>query len=413
MRTIGLSIQDAVAELSGLTRGFAGPKALFYHQVELPQEPSARTSRLRETLLEYKKKFSLKAVVVGLPLEAFLHYMLHLPPMKPQEVRQALSFELEKYLPLPAEEYAWDFHVLERTPRGLQVLVLALRHQGWSWLQDALKDTGLRPLGLRCTFLETLGLLLRRRRLHTGAVLCQGPSRVYVAEFHLGRLQKLRLLAPEQAKAEIGALRQRGLAIWSIGGELEGAQPLALSPAYAVASSGIGPLRRPLGMDLSFGTLRPVKKDYYTVALWSMAALAVALYLLSPSLAYYKDYRALQQVRAERKELERTARELLQIQDELEDIRAQKAFILGFQERMNLPTRALSELSRLLPQEAWLMSLRIDASGKVELKGFARQSALLIEPLERSPLFRKVQFSTPVVTREGLERFSIKMELEQ
>ncbi len=75
--------------------------------------------------------------------------------------------------------------------------------------------------------------------------------------------------------------------------------------------------------------------------------------------------------------------------------------------------RILVELSGILPKNAWLTSLSADEQGKLEIEGFADKAADIIPPLENSPMFKDVEFSSPVTMREGLERFSLKMLIEQ
>ncbi len=60
--------------------------------------------------------------------------------------------------------------------------------------------------------------------------------------------------------------------------------------------------------------------------------------------------------------------------------------------------------------DAYLTSVSADEKGKVEIEGFAKRAAGIIGPLEKSPLFKDVEFVSPVTVREGMERFSLRMQ---
>lgn len=79
----------------------------------------------------------------------------------------------------------------------------------------------------------------------------------------------------------------------------------------------------------------------------------------------------------------------------------------------------LQELTQILPPSVWIWNLK--CSGKdVEISGFADSASELIPILDKSPLFEKVEFSSPVTkererkgsTDKERERFKIKMKVE-
>jgi general secretion pathway protein L len=83
--------------------------------------------------------------------------------------------------------------------------------------------------------------------------------------------------------------------------------------------------------------------------------------------------------------------------------------------RQSLPvTRVWEELTRVLPEDAWLTDLSIEGR-VVIMTGFVQQSAAsLIATLEASPLFSEPNFVSPVIRIPGQpgERFEIRLELQ-
>ena len=79
----------------------------------------------------------------------------------------------------------------------------------------------------------------------------------------------------------------------------------------------------------------------------------------------------------------------------------------------------LREITQLLPSTVWIWNLKYTGK-EIEISGFADSASDLIPLLDKSPLFEKVEFITPV-TKERVvigseakekERFKIKMRLE-
>src|SRR5437879_439754 len=73
------------------------------------------------------------------------------------------------------------------------------------------------------------------------------------------------------------------------------------------------------------------------------------------------------------------------------------------------PTRRA--LTEILPGDAWLTMLSLDAKG-VELTGQAAQASALIPLLENSPLLERVEFASPVTRGRDREQFRIRAAWE-
>src|SRR5207248_667707 len=70
------------------------------------------------------------------------------------------------------------------------------------------------------------------------------------------------------------------------------------------------------------------------------------------------------------------------------------------------------ELTEILPNDAWLTTLSLDAKG-VELTGAASAASTLIPLLENSPRLERVEFSSPVTRgRDNREQFRIRAAWE-
>jgi len=77
------------------------------------------------------------------------------------------------------------------------------------------------------------------------------------------------------------------------------------------------------------------------------------------------------------------------------------------------PLLVLRELTEILPNDAWLTTVSLDAKG-VELTGAASAASALIPLLENSPRLERVEFSSPVTRgRDNREQFRIRAAWER
>ncbi|MDX8525885.1 PilN domain-containing protein [Mesorhizobium sp. MSK_1335] len=76
--------------------------------------------------------------------------------------------------------------------------------------------------------------------------------------------------------------------------------------------------------------------------------------------------------------------------------------------------RILAELTRLLPDSAWVSDLS-SRGDQLTITGFATSAADLIQPIDASPLFSAPEFSSPVTRVPGQtgERFTITAKVEE
>lgn len=91
---------------------------------------------------------------------------------------------------------------------------------------------------------------------------------------------------------------------------------------------------------------------------------------------------------------------------------ADVAALLAMKAERTPAVEILDELTRLVPDEAWLSELRI-ARGALDLAGFAKPAAALVPLLERSDLFAAATLTAPVTLDPDTdkERFSLNVRM--
>jgi type IV pilus assembly protein PilM len=156
-RVVGLDIGTSGVRAAELTLGKGGATLERFGQVALPvgavrdgEVADADVVAAAIKQLWAQAKFSTKQVVVGVANQKVVVRQVDLPWMPEAELRKALAFQVQDYVPMPVEEAILDYHSLEEFTndagaRTLRVLlVAAARDMVWSAI-DAVHKAGLQP----------------------------------------------------------------------------------------------------------------------------------------------------------------------------------------------------------------------------------------------------------------------------
>jgi general secretion pathway protein L len=106
------------------------------------------------------------------------------------------------------------------------------------------------------------------------------------------------------------------------------------------------------------------------------------------------------------------AEESLTMRDRLGQLTKSAQFLVADKSRQPLVIQVLDELTRLVPDQAYIIQFELHDQ-TVEVQGFAATASDLIGVLEQSPLFKAPQFRSPVTQdrRSGAERFHVSVDL--
>lgn len=102
------------------------------------------------------------------------------------------------------------------------------------------------------------------------------------------------------------------------------------------------------------------------------------------------------------------------MQQEMERLAGEAAFVDEKKNRYPEVLAVLKELTRLLPDDTWLERFEMKEE-RIRIQGMSEDASPLIELLENSPLMQNVSFDSPIVkdTRTERFRFQIVAELMQ
>ena len=103
-------------------------------------------------------KIKNKQVMVSLPEDEVISRLVRLPPLKDNEIMDALRFEAETFVPFPLDEVLIDYEIIEKDDAGrLTIFVIAARNDLINSYLKLFKSIGLELLAL-----ESPAIALRR-----------------------------------------------------------------------------------------------------------------------------------------------------------------------------------------------------------------------------------------------------------
>ncbi len=417
MRVAGVSIEDSLLRISVIDKKFGIIKTLGSEEIKLPQPEQERLAVIKDAFQALKGKYKTGDIVIGLGFSRFAHHIIEMPLLSRPDMRNALFYEMEKYLPLPPEEYTFDFISIEKGNNKTKVLVLSARKDRMSPILAAARDSGLNLLAIRCYFIEALAEFIKSAREKNAIFMHKAENAYHIAVLRDNKPVLFKTVSKNEdiisELEELSGSFNAGIYVIGVhdpaGLSRVNAKAVSISLSGSVALSSLR--RSAFEMNFIPPEFLPRKKDYYSYAIGAMAISALLLFFFNEVFSYYRDYSALKDIEKKTEQIKSKTSGFLEERKKIESVYEKKKFLDDFQTRRSLNIKVLSELSRVLPKDSWLASMSVDEKGKIEIEGFARRAANIIEPLSKTKLFKKIEFAAPVMSQESGEKFSIRMEL--
>jgi hypothetical protein len=305
-KILGVNIDAGSLDASLIDSKFRSAKHVKSERIELPENIEERNRVISDVLKRWKNESMPAGVVIGLPLKNFSWRTIEMPVMKKADMKNALFFELEKYLPLPVDEYIYDFFVIGRVkaaPNREKIMVFSVKKELLSGLLKILKETGMDLLAVRCSTIDTLcGVIDISGEKGLQGIFVNAADDAYEVAglrdsmpVHMKTIPKAN---PDDLEDGIETLARSHPAQLYITGPVEqsliakyNSRKFQVRTQVLLASSVV----KKSYLDLNFLPHEFIrqKKDYYPFIIGGLAAAAVLLFFLSGVIIYYKDRRAL------------------------------------------------------------------------------------------------------------------------
>jgi hypothetical protein len=411
-------LENGAVSAALMEAGFRGSRTVKTDDVPLPPNRAERAGTITETLKRWKNEHAPAGVVIGLPLKNFSHHHIEMPSMNRPDMKKALQFELEKYLPIDVDEYVFDFISTPLDKGRASVLVFSVKKDLANEMARCAKEADLDILGIRastvvslCAFLDVAGekdasgLFVNVTDSAFEIAALKNSMPVFLKGFPKDidvavEIERLLGLYP-------GRVYFMGNVDPAVAGKFN-SRKFDLPLPNSLALSEVKRARYPLNfLPPEFVKQKP---DYYPFIITGLAAASLLFFLLTGVVSYYKDWSTLHSIEAKRASLRTREAGMLEVRRKLESLQGDRKILLDFLGRSNVAVKAMKELSEALPKDAWLVSFSADEKGKIEIEGFTKKTSDLVVAIEKSKAFKNISFAAPIIAKDGQERFSLKLE---
>lgn len=416
----------------------AGPGKVERFTLEASENPAALLAAELEA-----RGLAIRGTRVGLDRGLVTVKALELPRAAGGELAQMVGFEVERHVPLATEEISFGWHPLPGEPDGpLRVLVAACDRRTVERSLRLMEELKRRPLALTVACHDLRELLPRTLPARQAVWAHRHSTRTDLLFFGPGGLELSRSVPVEDA-GDLTVEIQRSLTLlrwsecetlWVSGDDTErflSAPALAAlgapvsEPPYAPGAAALVAAlpaeergAAMLALAVAAGSRRPPlnllpeEQRPWTLSRAQLvtATTAAITILLGLALLFAQGYQKERYLNRLSQEIRRLDPEVKAVERLVMEVRQQKRLVATLRSVQKGGVRALPvvrELTELLPQDAWLQSLSMDAQG-VEVTGQANAANQLIPLLENSAWLERVEFTSPVTTMQNKEQFRLK-----
>jgi Tfp pilus assembly protein PilN len=425
-------------------------------EIAFKAESDSRERGLREALVSLLPHINAARdhVYVCVPQEHAIVQQVFLPAAAQDNLRQVLDYEIERQLPFKRDDIYYDFLPAGKKGDKLSVYVFAIPKKSLDGVLALFESLGIKPRGV-----ETTATALANYLLFTGHANASGAA---VVASHPGYWEMIGVEVKANGwQPTAGLLFSHSLPTveWAHGtgdelmlecsrqvpnlfrcgdfAALNGAAANRLAQAEDIATlanprlQGFVARGEPETIPAIGAALRGVREaslpanflrhengdgegGKYLSLLNTVLASALLLVFIVWGVSFpIRDELRLRQLQAENQKLAPAVDALRREEEQYERLRKEASFLASLNERRGEVLRVMEDLSRTVPNSAYLSNLRY-RGGVLEIQGNAENASALIPVLERSPIFQNVGFNAPSNRgRDNRETFSLKADIEK
>ncbi len=380
-----------------------GPKQpIWFNEESLPSEEENRNSVL-SSIFQRFTEYGINNVIIGLEPKVFSAIILKMPVSKNKDINNALTFEMERHLPLPLPEYSFDTLIIERSRGISSILVLSALKSRLAWILDCAEAADIESLDIRCSSIERFNYMLRSRESKNGLFFdSEGESGCHI-KFEGKRILELRIQSVsgilDQAQAHADASEM-------FVSDIETLHDSTMNKVEIRALDALSqPWWHPRAINLGFRKTNTNEYKRHNILIESLFAIMLILLFIISGLLYYKDSRAHAGVTNRIIELHSSSSHFSSLKKELDTINNKIAFLNKFKQSGSNMIELLQVLSKLLPEDVVLESFGRTVEGHIEIVGTASQSAEIVHLLMKSSLIAEVKLISPMKRHNGREKF--------
>jgi general secretion pathway protein L len=447
--SVGIHIESNRVSLVCLERSLKGLCLAAHAIYPLEKEdPKEKTTEIRKFVNEFlwEHRISSADIFLGIQRDLTILRYIELPIAVKENLRGTLGYEMEKYVPLPVSDIYFDCQIIaeDKEANKLKVLFIGVKKEFIDPLLDRENQLGEGISGIEVNSTALVNYFSYKPNApnaDTYAIVCLGSEHLelslvkkrllnysrHVKIDHKGGslpalvLEELELLrktlGSEQGRLEVVLCGPDADSVVELLKDREeiGLRPVELSrtgipsdllaPAYGLALKGIQ--KAPMDINLlPVGLRKKVSKiGYYTM--FVLAGLFILSLLAWGGSHILHQKRVSDQIDSEMKQLSAQVADINRTQAKIKELENKIDAINTLRQRHVPVLSVLLDLSKEIPEGAWLDRLAFTDKGG-DIEGYADSASALIPLLAASPLLKDVAFLAPITKgKDGKERFRI------
>ena len=461
--SLGIDIRDNCLVFVHLKKSFK--KIVFAEHEIFPVETGKNEDEsgkiYPELIQNFINKNSIKpdTIFLGLPRNTVLLKYIELPLAVKENLENTLTYEIEKYFPLAADDIYFDFQIIEtdNSNNKINLLVAAVKKNIVDTILETCRQAGLYFSGIEISSTALVNSLSYDRPAgHDHPYLAVADIRSDHIELDI--LKKDMLIYSKYIKADtkdhdltaeklINELHAATIILLHTTDDDNRTDGLSLTLTGSGADDDLYKLIKAKGAvdtvpynSLSAHTLPAGFETAYGLAVKGVAEAAIDInlapagFLKKPGRAgrniflilfilsiisaagwsgssFIKSKIIINRLNAEIAALKPEFKQVEHLRTELNETEKRLEQINRLSHNNRSILKIVNTLAMLIPKNAWVKNI-ICKNGTVDIEGYADTASGLIPVLEQSPMFSDVSFkSTIVKDRSGKERFKIGMSL--
>ncbi len=457
LKSVGLYVMPERLFLVRMRKSFLRISLEEQEMREIPvaKDEASRREALSETIRSLLPHFNpaKDPVYICLSPDQAMGFRLVLPKIAEENLAQVRQYEIARQIPFRPEEVYYDFIPMGRKGDKIVLFLFAVPKKALDQILDTLSSFGIKPRGVESTATAMSNYLL----FCTGGI--SAPSLVLGGHSHAWELIGLneatngwKKQTPEisfthwmpQSEWIDGPGREIFHTYWRDSrkffgwgyisdflqsvkvetAEIEELVPLGKTrlgnreASHPFLLPAIGAALRGLREGSFSLNLLPGAREDGSERLFSRLNACLAALLLIGLIVWggsypVKNEMRLRQFQKENERLLPSVEALRREEEQLNRLHKEISFVANVKERKGEVLRVLDELTRIIPNNAYLSGLRYRDTG-IEIQGNAENASNLVPVLERSPVFENVAFNAPSNRgRDNRETFSLKADIER
>lgn len=394
---------------------------------------------------------SLNSITLCIPKEWVIFRKIVFPATVKENISDVVSYEIDRITPFKQDETLYDFKIIKDDGKNMTLLIAAASSERINLYIDALKEQGINVSAVT-TNVSCINNLISFKEKGSNFIFLDINKNGFIGSFVIQGLPQeffsgsfsdessivnniastIRPVKEESSTTEKNIkcfvlfnslpssikenLRLKiGIPVIFLQ-EMDRTIPFKGNPQnipfYATGCSIESLWKKATSFNL-------LKKGYEKKEKRPVAFTLILLLILSSLGAFYM----VQPLKIERDKLREIDHQIAIRKDEIRKVEDIKKSISDLEDEIftidefknskPLSILVLKELTSTLPKTDWITRLKISDSG-VTIEGYAESATRLLQKLEASKYFKKVEFVSPTFrdTRLNSERFSMKMEIE-